>query len=146
MTEPPRIIVGVDGSEASKRALAWAATLATWTGGQIVAVHALGLLTRLSDDSVVPSTDRRAEVTAALEHEWCRPLADASVDYRCVVVDGDPVTSLLRAAHEQGGDLVVVGSRGTGGYAGLALGSTSQQLVRVADCPVTVVPGDVQSR
>jgi nucleotide-binding universal stress UspA family protein len=139
VSAPPRIIVGVDGSEASLRAVTWAAELAGWTGGEIVAVHVVGLLTHLADDSVAPSAEHSGEVAAQLE-QWCRPLADAHVAYRSVLIDGDPVSSLLRAARDEDADLVVVGARGTGGYPGLVLGSTSQQLVHQADRPVTVVP------
>ncbi len=140
MTAPGRIVVGVDGSEDSGRALAFAAALMEGSEGEIVAVHALGLLTHLGDDSVVPSSGHRQEVTDKLERQWCRPLADASVAYRCLVIDGDAVTGVLRSAHEQGADLIVVGRRGTSGPPGLLLGSTSQQLVHQADLPVTVVP------
>jgi nucleotide-binding universal stress UspA family protein len=140
VTAPGRIIVGVDGSDDSARALEWAATLVEGTSAEIVAVHALGLLTHLEDGSVVPSMGHRGEVVALLEQQWCRPLVDASVVHRCVVVDGDPVTALLRTALEEEADLVVVGCRGAGGHPGLALGSTSQQVVSQADRPVVVVP------
>lgn len=146
MTVPRRIVVGVDGSEDSGRALGWAAALVEGSGGEVVAVHALGLLTHLADDSVVPSAGHRQEVVGKLEREWCRPLVDASVAHRCVVIDGDPVTGLLRAAHEQDADLIVVGRRGIGGPSGLLLGSTSQQLVHEADLPVMVIPRDTPAQ
>ncbi|MGD0379090.1 MAG: universal stress protein [Acidimicrobiales bacterium] len=140
MTVPARTVVGVDGSDNSTRALAWAAALVEGTDGEIVAVHALGLLTHLEDGSVVPSMGQRDQVVTLLEQQWCRPLIEASVAHRCVVVDGDPVTALLRTAREEEADLLVVGCRGTGGHPGLVLGSTSQQVVSQADRPVVVVP------
>jgi nucleotide-binding universal stress UspA family protein len=140
MTGSQRVVVCVDGSEDSACALAWAAGLVQGTGGEIVAIHALGLLTHLSDASIVPSSGHRREVLARLEHEWCRPLTDARVAHRCLVIDGDPVTAVLRVAREEEADLVVVGRRGTGGHPGLLLGSTSQQLVHESDLPVVVVP------
>jgi len=146
VTAPRRIVVGVDGSEDSGRALGWAAALVAGSSGEVVAVHALGLLTHLGDDSVVPSAGHRQEIAHRLEREWCRPLADAAVAHRCLVIDGDPVTGVLRAAHEQAADLIVVGRRGVGGPPGLLLGSTSQQLVHQADVPVAVIPRDVPSR
>jgi nucleotide-binding universal stress UspA family protein len=144
VTTPARIIVGVDGSDGSARALAWAAALVEGTSGEIVAVHALGLLTDLGDGSVVPSMGHRDQVVTLLE-QWCWPLTEASVVHRCVVVDGDPVTALLRTAREEEADLVVVGCRGTGGHPGLVLGSTSQQVVYQADRPVVVVPHQAPS-
>jgi nucleotide-binding universal stress UspA family protein len=79
-------------------------------------------------------------VTELLEHEWCRPLASARVPYRVLVVDGEPVHALMAAAREQSADLIAVGRRGAGGSPGLLIGSTSQQLVHQAVCPVVVVP------
>ncbi len=146
MSVPGRIVVGVDGSEDSRCALTWAAGLVEGTAGEIVAVHALGLLTHLNDASVVPSMGHRSEVSSRLEREWCQPLIEASVTHRCLVVDGDPVTAVLRAAREEVADLVVVGCRGAGGHPGLVLGSTSQQLVYQADRPVVVVPLQAQRR
>ena len=145
MNAPRRIVVGVDGSENSRRALAWAVALvedsgAEDSGSEIVAVHALGLLTHLDGQSVVPSTGHRNEVAVRLKNEWCRPLARSSVAHRYLVVDGEPVHTLLTAAREQAADLVVVGRRGAGGSPGLMIGSTSQQLVHQADRPVVVVP------
>ena len=146
VSAPGRIVVGVDGSEDSARALTWAAALVHGTAGEIVAVHAMGLLTRLDDGSVVPSMGHRDHVTSLLEQRWCRPLIESSVVHRCVVVDGDPVTGLLRTALEEDADLIVVGCRGAGGHAGLALGSTSQQIVFQADRPVVVVPSQTPTR
>jgi nucleotide-binding universal stress UspA family protein len=140
VTGPRRVVVGVDGSEDSVRALTWTVELVEGSGAEIVAVHALGLLAHTDGAAEVPSPHYRVDVAARLEQEWCRPLAQSSVAYRCVVTDGDPVTAVLRAAREHGADLVVVGRRGSGGHPGLVLGSTSQQLVVDADLPVTVVP------
>jgi nucleotide-binding universal stress UspA family protein len=146
---PRRIVVGVDGSEDSRRALEWALDLVEDGGAgargvgdppEIVAVHALGLLAHLGGGSVVPSAGHRREVEDRLEHEWCRPLAHTRVSHRCLVVEGEPVHAMLSAAHEQAADLLVVGRRGAGGSAGLMIGSTSAQLVHRADCPVVVIP------
>jgi nucleotide-binding universal stress UspA family protein len=145
MTPPVRIVVGVDGSEDSARALTWAAALVEGSSGEIVAVHALGLLAHLGGEPIVPSVEHRDEVVALLEQQWCQPLAEAAVPYRCVVIDGDPVTALLRAAGEEDADLIVVGRRGAGGHPGLVLGSTSQQVVSHADRPVAVVPSQAPS-
>ena len=146
MTAPRRVVVCVDGSEDSKCALAWAAGLVEGTDGEVVAVHALGLLTHLGDASIVPSTGHRGEVLERLEQEWCRPLVEASVPHRCLVIDGDPVTAVLRTAREEAAHLVVVGRRGTGGHPGLLLGGPSRQLVHEADRPVVAVPLDSPSR
>jgi nucleotide-binding universal stress UspA family protein len=145
MDAPRRIIVGVDGSEDSGRALDWAVALMEGrrmegSDGEIIAVHVLGLLTHLGGTTIVPSETHRGEVTELLEHEWCRPLASSRVPYRALVVDGEPVHALMAAAREQAADLIVVGRRGAGGSLGPLIGSTSQQLVHQAVFPIVVVP------
>ena len=144
MNAPRRIVVGIDGSEHSGRALEWAVMLMEdrdmdASGGEIIAVHVLGLLTHLGG-TTVPSTGHRGEVTTLLEQEWCRALAHTRIAHRALVVDGEPVHALITAAHEQAADLIAVGRRGAGGAPGLMIGSTSQQLVHQALCPVVVVP------
>ncbi len=104
-----------------------------------MAVHALGLLVHLGG-TVEPSVDHQGEVAGLLENEWCRPLAHTGVAHRSLMVEGPPVQALITAARQQGADLIVVGRRGSGGSPGLEIGSTSQQLVHQADCPVVVVP------
>lgn len=136
-----RIMIGVDGSEDSRVALEWAAGLASQLDAEVVAVHALGLLERLSPaGDPVPAAPHRAEIQRVFEHEWCAPLDAAGVRSRRLMADGPPAMVLLRLASEEDVDLVVVGSRGVGGFPELQLGSTSTQLVQHAPVPVTVIP------
>jgi len=107
-------------------ALRWAAQLAG-DEGEVVVVHAAGLLDRLH---------RVADIEV-----WCAPLSMAGVAHRSLVVEGNPVGALLQAASDVDADVVVVGKRGSGGFPGLQLGSTSQELVAHATIPVVVVPG-----
>jgi len=72
-----------------------------------------------------------AELEAVLDD------ADASVEIHCLVVEAAPAAALVGAA--QGADLLVVGSRGHGGFRGLLLGSVSQRCARSAPCPVAIV-------
>lgn len=140
-TPPTRIVVGVDGSAGSARAAGWAAALARATGAEVVAVHALGLLTRTAGGAPESSQAHRADIAARLAGEWCQPLAAAGVAHRAVVADGNPVLGLLAEAEREGADLVVVGRRGSGALPGLELGSTSRELVERAPVAVVVVPG-----
>jgi len=136
---PGRFVVGVDGSECSRRALDWAVDVAQALGSEVVAVHALGLLTHLAGVEV-PSQSHREEVRTAFENQWCAPLRASTVSQICLLVDGNPVTALLTAADEYRADAIVVGSRGNGGFPGLQLGSTSHQLVQHSDKPVVIIP------
>ena len=135
------IVVGVDGSPNSRRALGVAAQLAAATGAPIFAVHAMGLLTH-TDTGMEPSATHRAELEERLRTEWCQLLdGDAGVEkWSCRVVDGNPADVLLHAADEEGAAYIVVGSRGVGGHPDLMLGSTSHQVIQHTPCPAVVVP------
>lgn len=136
-----RIAVGVDGSDNSVAAVEWAAGLAAATGADVVAVHALGLLDRLDPGAEpVPTAAHRDEIRARFESDWTGALDEAGVRCRRLVRDGPPVAVLLEVAEEEGVDVIVVGSRGLGGYPEQLLGSTSTQVAQSAGVPVVIVP------
>ncbi|MGY1708802.1 universal stress protein [Geodermatophilus sp. SYSU D00758] len=134
-----RIVVGVDGSPASGEALRWAAGQARLTGGALHAVLAwhvpvtYGLTVQAEPDQAAHGSRTLAAcVAGALDGE------DAARVERDVV-EGHPAAALLDAA--EGADLLVVGRRGRGGFAGLVLGSVSRHVAAHAPCPVVVHPG-----
>lgn len=135
-----RVLVGVDGSDNSRRALEWAVTLAAGFGAEVVAVHAAGLLTHIGEGAPVPSHSHRKELQDTFESVWCAPLRQSGVKYRTVLMEGPPVLALLDAASEDEVDVIVVGRRGVGGFAELMLGSTSHQVAEHAACPVLIIP------
>ena len=135
-----RIVVGTDGSEHARRATRWAADLAAQTGAEVVATHAVGLLVALRPGRCRAGS-LHEELLDRLEGEWTDALRAAGVSVRCRLEEGGAVTAaLLRVADDEGADLVVVGSRGAGGFSELHLGSTSHQVALYADRPVTIVP------
>jgi nucleotide-binding universal stress UspA family protein len=141
MTAPSRILVGVDGSVHAEGALRWATDLGAALGAEVIAVHALGMLSNLRSRAAPnPSQEHHEEVRRLLENEWTQALRSAGVSYRCVLVDGNPVLALMHVAEEQDASLIVVGTRGAGGFPGLQLGSTSHQLLQHATVPVVAVP------
>ena len=144
IVELETILVGVDGSVHARRATEWAATLARAVGGTVVVVHALGLLHRRPDGTMVPSDGARDEIRAELEDDWCAPLRDAGIEYRAELREGTPVRALMTAADELDADVIVLGSRGAGGFAGLRLGSTSQQVTQHSRRPVVIIPPNEQ--
>jgi nucleotide-binding universal stress UspA family protein len=88
-----------------------------------------------------PLTDvQKAELRDTAERDWCKPLADAGVDYRIALVEGVPAQSLIERAQAENAAFVVVGKRGRGGFAELLLGSTSRMLTHHADRPIVIVP------
>jgi nucleotide-binding universal stress UspA family protein len=144
------IIVGIDGSDHSQRALEWAvheaairdapltvitvyqAVAGLW-GGPMLYPQDSGLSARAREDAEEATEKAMANAGGA------RP---ASVTVR--EIRGIPAEELVRASEDA--DMVVVGSRGTGGFARLLLGSVSSQVVHHAHCPVVVVPGADRSR
>ncbi len=141
-----RILVGVDGSDNARRALEWAILLGSTFDAEIVAVHAVGLLTDLGDGVELPSHSHLAELRERFESDWCSPLTESGLPYRLLSLDGPPALVLMRAASDEAADLIVVGTRGAGGFAELLLGSTSLQLVEHAGRPVLIVPPVTGSR
>lgn len=142
------MVVGVDGSEHARRALDWAADEARLRKWSLVAVHAYTLPPYLlapepvlgggavpPDPALLEQVEEVAKKLLADEIERVAS-DDLVVDGR--VVGGPAADAVIRAAEE--GDLVVVGSRGVGGFRGLLLGSVSQQVAHHAPCPVVIVP------
>jgi nucleotide-binding universal stress UspA family protein len=137
------IVVGLDGSDGSIRALEWAVEEGRLRGSS---VHAVFVLSRLYVDPewvsvMTPSIEElRKEAGRQLAEAVERvALGDVSLRQDVMVAEGHgPAKSLLEAA--QGAELLVVGSRGRGGFQGLLLGSVSQQVLPHAPCPVVVVP------
>ncbi|MFF0209454.1 universal stress protein [Streptomyces althioticus] len=147
MDEQDRIVVGVDGSPSSLEALRWAARQAALTGGSVLALTswdypqyhgALGWLPPSSGDEEGLEARAREDLTRCVEETLG---AHPSVDVLEEVRYGTPASVLLRAARDA--SLLVVGSRGLGGFAGLLLGSVAQHCVQHAACPVVVVREDI---
>lgn len=137
------IVVGVDGSERSRLALRWAVDEARRRSARVRVVMSWSMpyaFVGLEAAVAIP-TDRFERDAAARLHEIVTetvPEAD-----RALVVEvlraGNPVPALLDEAASA--ELLVIGARGTGGFLGLLLGSTADQIVKHATCPVVVVRG-----
>ncbi|MCU4182871.1 universal stress protein [Acidiferrimicrobium sp. IK] len=137
--EGPFITVGVDGSAASDEALRWAVRQAELTGARVKAVVAWQVPASVYGPvPVLGGYDYPGNAKRVLDAALDRVVGEtARVEVVPVVVEGPPGKELLLAA--EGGDLLVVGSRGHGAFAGMLLGSVSEQCVSHAHCPVVVV-------
>ena len=136
-----RIVVGVDGSPSSAAALRWAARQARLTGAGIHAIMTWELPTNYSWAPVVQKPDFADECETFLAQAVKDSLGDvAAHDVRWEAPPGHPAWRLVEAA--EGAELLVVGSRGHGGFTGMLLGSVSQHVVAHAPCPVVVVHAD----
>ena len=139
------IIVGVDGSPGAHRALEWAMKEAAAHHAHltVVAVHEVPMNGWTGHPDILGADVPELQKTRAAAEETVSKAAaqvgesrPASVTLRAV--NGFPAEELINASRDA--DLLVVGSRGVGGFARLTMGSISDQVVHHAHCPVVVVP------
>jgi nucleotide-binding universal stress UspA family protein len=138
--EAGHIVVGVDGSRASRAALRWAVRQAQLTGAVIDAVTAWQTPPSFAWISQGPKGvgDYRAEAHRVLAEAVSQTGGvEAGVKIEPWVQEGHPAHVLIEAS--RGAQMLVVGSRGHGGFASALLGSVSQNCVHHASCPVLVV-------
>jgi nucleotide-binding universal stress UspA family protein len=133
-----RIVVGVDGSDSSLRALEWAAHQAEFTGSVLEVITtwqwptSYGWMPPISDwDPYVDSEKMLEDVLSRLKETHPQTRVHPRV------VEGHPAPVLIEAS--RGAELVVVGSRGHGEFAGMLLGSVGEHCVSHAHCPVLVL-------
>lgn len=136
-----RIVVGVDGSESSRRAMQWAAERAA-EGDQLVLAHAWNLNAVGAFESpylnVIDYETHAHRLIDELAAELAQSEEAKGLEIIVSVEHGHPGQMLIELS--DGADLVVVGSRGYGGFKGLLLGSVSTYVVHHARCPVAVIP------
>ena len=137
-------MIGVDGSPESQAALRWAVREAGLRKAKLVVLHAWWAMPELYLDAAAPIDDQEAggerpstvHVDAFVDS--VAPEARSTVELETRAVQGiGAAEALLEAAKDA--DLLVVGSRGLGGFSSLVLGSVSSQCVHHAPCPVVVV-------
>ena len=146
-TQGPRVVAAVDGSAGSRAALQFAMADAARRGVPVEAVVAYRAPDSWTEFEVVgrAETERmrarmRSEAEARVRSvvdDVTRTATGPLPEIGIRAVEGAPAHALIRASH--GADLLVVGSRGHGGFSSVLLGSTSMQCALHATCPVTVV-------
>jgi len=139
------IVVGVDGSSDAERAVGWALNEARLCGDTVLLVHAwqypaIAVTTYAGEPLPVFGHDEIEKVASELlakarDHASTR---EPSVDVQTRLVEGHPGAALVDASGDA--RLLVVGSRGRGGFKGMLMGSVSTSCVHHARCPVVVVP------
>jgi nucleotide-binding universal stress UspA family protein len=139
------IIVGVDGSHGAHRALDWAMREAAACHAPltVVAVHEVAASGWTGNPIILPADEPELEQTRHAAQEAVAKAATGLGETRPAsvtvhAVNGFAAEELINASRDA--DLVVVGFRGTGGFARLVLGSVSNKVVHHAHCPVVVVP------
>jgi nucleotide-binding universal stress UspA family protein len=142
VTNNPRIVVGVDGSALSTNALEFAVEEAHLRGGHLHVTYAYPVMER----PVTGSTGKdyyeqvEAEAREFLQGVMSRAPSIEGLEVEWLALPGNPAEVLIEAS--SGAALLVVGSRGVGGFKGLMLGSVSTQCVHHSHCPVLVVRED----
>ncbi len=148
--KPPRIVVGVDGSASSLAALCWAVHQAELTGGTVDAIVAWRLPVSMTGYGLAPvamsdCSDMEQIAKRALDESISKVVGPGGgPPMRSLVVQGFPAQVLLNASADA--DLLVLGSRGHGGFVGTLLGSAGQHCVRHAHCPVVIVRGEAAAK
>lgn len=140
-----RIVVGVDGSPGSINALRWALGQARRTGARLQLVNAWSYPYSVAPMAIaipMPTTDEMAHVASSTLKSAMEDLGGDSleVDVEYTIVEGSAAEALVNAA--AGAALLVVGSRGLGGFSRLLLGSVSHHAAHHTPCPIVIVPHD----
>jgi len=140
-----RIVVGVDGSEQSRLALGWALRLADAAGASIDAVTSWHFPASLGWGYATEGWNPEADATKCLTDSVDETFgAERPAGLRLLVREGLPAKVLLDES--KGATMLMVGSRGHGGFTGLLLGSVSARCAELATCPVLIVHGDQPAR
>ncbi|ROQ26327.1 nucleotide-binding universal stress UspA family protein [Streptomyces sp. PanSC19] len=132
---PPTLVVGVDGSESARAAVAFAVEEASLRGARLRAVRVRLPSVRARDDLDEDPAERRRPSAGSVA-EWAERCPDIIVTPEVLL--GDPVEQLALAS--RGSLALIVGRRGRGGCSGMRLGSTVHGLLHRAACPVITVP------
>jgi nucleotide-binding universal stress UspA family protein len=141
-----RIIVGVDDSEPSQRAVDFALRIAAQYKGQVTAVHGVDWASAVSSLEAGLSVADPQPVVDALRTEGRALLANVTAQARSAgiacdeqLIDGTPVDAILTAAKKAGALVIVLGTHGRGGFARLVLGSVAESTIRSSEIPVLAV-------
>src|SRR5215831_14236712 len=135
-----KILVAIDGSEHSLRAVRVAASIAKATGAKLFLAHVKVAAWPTNFYGLPPDEYRQQEQLLLTEmFDQALDLTEAIETERCLL-EGKPAEELASAAIELNVDMVVVGSRGRGAVQRVLLGSVSSRLVHICDRPVVVVP------
>jgi nucleotide-binding universal stress UspA family protein len=139
----PGIVVGVDGSAHSRKALERAAAEAAAHGAPltVLVIHqavrdVYGSVSHYGDDAAL--TEKAKEAAQAETDQVLAAAGSQPASVTVTAVHGLPVDELVKAS--EGADMVVLGRRGMGGFARMLMGSVTSQVAQHAQCPVLIVP------
>jgi universal stress protein A len=137
-----KILMPFDFSDHARHALRWGVSLAKQYGAQMVLLHVIPEV--LEEVSARESAgeqlviDLTADIKVHLQELADQEAREGGI-VQVKVVDGEPAEEILRVAHQEAVDLIVIGTHGRSGLPHLVLGSTAEAVVRAAPCPVLTV-------
>ena len=149
-----KILIAVDGSAHSKRAIAYGARIAAQSGAEVILFH---VMRHLGSDRIPSEMEEleHIEHVRLTEADMLRSIANAianeaqdlagtqgATKVQTVIEDGDPATRILEFCKAHEVDLIVIGRRGLGGLASLLLGSVSQKVSHAAPCACLLPPSE----
>jgi nucleotide-binding universal stress UspA family protein len=140
MSLPKTILVPVDFSEASERALVYALDLAKSTGGTVHVMHAFELpIIGFPDGTLVATAEMAAKIVDSAQSSLSALVAkyeSTSVPLTAALKQADPRAAILAVAKELDAELVVMGTHGRRGLAHALIGSVAESVVRTSPIPV----------
>lgn len=141
VTGDSRIVVGVDGSSDSEKALRWGAQIASTLGARLEVVTAWEYPPSFGWAAIAPDWNPAKDMEKVAADTVQAVFGDEPpADLRVQVREGSAAKVLIEAS--QGAVMLIVGSRGHGGFSGLLLGSVSANVAEHASCPVLIIHGD----
>jgi nucleotide-binding universal stress UspA family protein len=133
------VVLALDGSESSDEALAYATRLSLHHGSKLHVVHVVEVMVgRVRGTLRVNEREIKAKIREQVD-ELTQAGLYAELEFRSAMV-GRCGNVIADIATEREADVIVTGSRGHGGFAGMLLGSVTQRLLHLAGCPVLVIP------
>ena len=141
---PRRILVAIDFSPASRRALRYATDLAIQNGAMLDAVHVLAPVIPLAvgPEPVAASATLMLDERREVEHEleaWCDPGREEGINCKVHLLEGDPATKILECVDSLYADHLVLGAHGHGALQDFLLGSVARDVQKKARIPVTTL-------
>jgi|SRR5579863_669347 len=133
-----RIVVGVDGSESSTRALNWAVEEALVRDAEVTALFAWEF-PLIGIPGAFEREQLEQQAKALIRHHVDAVAGDSEVRVEPVIANGDAATSLVAACEHTSADLLVLGARTRNGFGSAFLDSIGQQCIAEAPCPVLIV-------
>lgn len=132
------ILVAVDGSENSQRAVKQVAELASLVdGAEVEAVSVIAI--DVYSDMVYDPIEAHGDTQRELIEPALKALKESGVEPKITLLHGRPADELIRYAESSEADLLVIGSRGLNALQEFAIGSVSHKVIKHAKCPVLVV-------